>query len=241
MGREGKFKNIIIYAENTVIGTALEYLCQPQSGCNVHVTQTCSASTLFEALSMRRMDLIIIDGAPRCHFSLILQLRAKWPVLPLMVTQHYFLFSDRMMQEYFGHLILKEYNALLAGFPNISAAEHAGGAFAGSEWAGCQRTSLVEISPEVVLIELNQWLRQRLAAVVTSPKARAVAIDLLSRGYTPAEAGKLIGRSHKVIYHHRQVIKKVLGLDNLAMELIPSLTFSDVYNVTSSMVGSELT
>ncbi|VXC55076.1 conserved hypothetical protein [Enterobacterales bacterium 8AC] len=235
MDREDKFKNIIIYSKNTVIGTALEYLCQPQSGCDVYVTRICDIATLFETLSVKSVDLIIIDGAPRCHFSLVFNLRAKWPTLPLMATQSYFLFSDRMMQEYFGHLILKEYDALLAGFPNISAAEHVGIAFAGSEWAGCQRASLAEISPEVVLIELNQWLRQRLAGVITSSKARAVAIDLLAQGYTPTEAGRLIGRSHKVIYYHRQAIKKCLGLNNFAMELIHSLTFSDVCDVTATV------
>lgn len=216
-----------MYSRNTVTGVALEYLCQPKSGCDVYVERTCSIDILFETLSATRPDLLIIDGAPRRHFNLIRELRANWPALSLMATQHYFLFSDRMMQEYFGLLFLKEYDALLAGFPNISATEHVGKEFAGPEWAGCQRSSLAEIPREVVLTEINQWLRQRLAGVVTSPKARAVAIDLLSQGYTPAEAGKLLGRSHKVIYHHRQVIEKALRLKNPAMELIPSLTFSD--------------
>ncbi|MBC3377820.1 hypothetical protein H8I69_01640 [Serratia fonticola] len=216
-----------MHSINTVTGVALEYLCQSKSGCDVYVERTCNTEILFETLSATRPDLLIIDGAPRCHFNLIRQLRANWPVLLLMATQHYFLFSDRIMQEYFGRLLLKEYDALLAGFPNISAIEHVGIEFAGPEWAGCQRSSLAEIPPEEVLIEINQWLRRRLAGVVTSAKARAVAIDLLSQGYTPAEAGKLLGRSHQVIYHHRQVIEKALRLKNPAMELIPSLTFSD--------------
>lgn len=167
--------------------------------------------------------IIILDVPPGRYVALILALRKNFPQALMICTQHYFLFSDRMVAEYFGGMLLKEHDALISGYPNIGIAEHLTSSLFSAAYPQL-RSFCASVPPQVVLGSLENWIRRRLSGVMPSSRTRAITLDWLAKGISLRETAKQLKRSEKVMYHYRWLMMQALGIRHCSRDFILSLT-----------------
>ncbi|MCO5780790.1 hypothetical protein [Citrobacter meridianamericanus] len=167
--------------------------------------------------------IIILDVPPGRYVALILALRKSFPQAQMICTQHYFLYSDRMVAEYFGGILLKEYDALISGYPNIGIAEHLTSPIFSAAYPRL-RFFCSSVPPQVVLGSLEKWIRRRLSEVIPSSRTRTITLDWLARGISLRETAKQLKRSEKVMYHYRWMMMQALGIRHCSRDFIHSLT-----------------
>ncbi|EOC4156619.1 TPA: hypothetical protein ACTYN4_001878 [Enterobacter hormaechei] len=160
-----------------------------------------------------------MDIAPRVSANFINHIRVRHPDLPIVVVQDSFLYSDRIVAEYFGFTILKEYQALLEAFPHRSvdilfnSVEFAGAYYYSAQCkGGCSASE-----------DVNQWLKIRIQQIVSSPKALDITFNWLVHGVSPRCVARQLNISDKVIYSYRNKIMNVLAITK-TRDFIPSLS-----------------
>lgn len=167
--------------------------------------------------------VIILDVPPGRYVALLLALRKNFPQALIICTQQYFLYSDRMVAEYFGGMLLKEYDALISGHPNIGIAEHLTSSLFSAAYPPL-RSFCASVPPQVVLGSLEIWIKRRLSGVMPSSRTRAITLDWLARGISLRETAKQLKRSEKVMYHYRRLMMQALGIRHCSKDFIHSFT-----------------
>ncbi|HII3146303.1 TPA: hypothetical protein ACY3HI_004754 [Citrobacter braakii] len=223
MTEKGKYETVLIYSPDWTHGVALEklFLSGGQGvdyifRINMSVADVFGSDGLFS-------NLIILDMSPRDSVALIVFLRRQCPDVKLLFTRQYFLYSDRMVAEYFGGIWLKEYDALMAGYPDTGIMEHITSPLFSGPWSPVRILSDT-VTIQVVLGSLEQWIRRRLPDVISSPRIREVSLDWLIRGVSLRETARVLRRSEKVMYHYRWQMMRGLGIRHYSRDFIPSLT-----------------
>lgn len=214
---------VLIYSPDWTHRKALENLFSQESLNRGLVIKTAATVSDLLADSHSPPALIILDIQPRSATGIILMLRKKYPLVSLIFTGDYFLYSDRMVAEYFGGIWLKQYDALMAGYPVTGVAEHiTSSLFAGA----CPQIRLFSEATTIndVLPLLKMWLSQRLIGVVSSYRMREVVLDWFVRGVSLRETACRLRRSEKVLYHYRSLMMQALGIHHYSRDFIPSLT-----------------
>ncbi|EAR4766199.1 hypothetical protein EOI75_23295, partial [Salmonella enterica] len=156
----------------------------------------------------------------------IYMIRIHFPTVPVIFIQKYFLFSDRIISEYFGHIFLYEYDAVLCAYPDFtplalfrqemfSGTHCSGGVFRHNRYSGMTDMSLRQ--------HINNYLRHRLAELVTSDRIRDVIMNWLVCGLSVAETGKCAQISDKVVYLYRRQVMSIIGIRNFSRDFIRSL------------------
>lgn len=214
---------VLIYSPDWTHRTALENLFSQESLRDGLVIKTAETVSDLLANSHSPPALIILDIQPRSAPGIIMTLRRKYPLVSLIFTGDYFLYSDRIVAEYFGGIWLKQYDALMAGYPATGVMEHmTSSLFAGA----CPSVRIFSDTTTIndVLPLLDLWLSQRLAGVVSSYRMREVALDWFVRGVSLREVACRLRRSEKVLYHYRCLMMQALGIRHYSRDFIPSLT-----------------
>ncbi|MEG2398560.1 MAG: hypothetical protein RSA95_00390 [Citrobacter sp.] len=223
MSEKEKYETVLIYSPDWTHGVALKNLfISGDDGAHYILRTDTSAAGVFGSDGFFP-DLIILDMSPRDSVASIIFLRRQYPDVKLIFTRQYFLYSDRMVAEYFGGIWLKEYDALMAGYPDTGVMEH----ITSPLFSGPQppvRILSDTVTIQVVLGSLEQWMRRRLAGVISSPRTREVSLDWLIRGVSLRETAQVLRRSEKVMYHYRWRMMQALGICHYSRDFIPSLT-----------------
>ncbi|HCL5358609.1 TPA: hypothetical protein N2G32_003587 [Salmonella enterica] len=214
----------IVYSANQMTGEALRHIFKADR--SIRVEFSTSQETLIEKALEMKPECIILDISLRDSFYLIYMIRNHFPAVPVIFIQKYFLFSDRIISEYFGHIFLYEYDAVLCAYPDFtpldlfrqdvfSGTHCSGGVFLHDRYTGMTDMSLRQ--------HLNDYLRHRLAGLVTSERIREVVMDWLVCGLSVAETGKCAQISDKVVYLYRRQVMNMIGIKNFSREFIRSL------------------
>lgn len=214
---------VLIYSPNWTHRKALENLFSQESLSNGLVIKKAATVSDLLVSSHSPPVLIILDIQPRSAPGIILALRRKYHFVSLIFTGDNFLYSDRMVAEYFGGIWLKQYDALMAGYPETGVVEHiTSSLFAGA----CPPVRIFSDAMTVsdVLPLLNSWLSQRLVGVVSSYRMREVVLDWFVRGVSLRETACRLRRGEKVLYHYRSLVMQALGIHHYSRDFIPSLT-----------------
>lgn len=220
--RASAISTVLIYSPLWPVATALIGLCHNSKGHKCHVVMG-EADILPEAIRIKP-DILVVDISPRIICGMLNVFRHYFPTVPVIITQSRFLFSDRVVAEYFGHIWLKEYDALLAGYPETDLPEH----ILSDALAGVECGRLHCLGEYLRLSQLRDALtcqiRRRLFAVTRSQRLCEVVMDWLVKGNSPAEVSRSIARSTKLVYYYRSCVIRELNIRNQAMDFIPSLT-----------------
>lgn len=227
------YTSVLIFSPLWSVLSALQTLCQPgrerkKGTCNERITVVCHRHEILSGIANSRPDVLVLDISLRASSELLNTIRYFCPDLPVIIVQPRFLFSDRVVAEYFGLVWLKEYDAILAGYPAFGLAEHlTHEAFAGAECGGSSQchvitTNKTEMSDLYTQLALR--LRLRLYDLFRSPRLCDVVMNWLVTGTTPTETGRLLSRSRKLIYHYRGRVMRALNIYNCSRDFIPSLT-----------------
>lgn len=214
----------IVYSANQMTGEALRHIFKAER--SIRVEFSTNQDTLIEKALELRPECIILDISPRDSVSLIYMIRIHFPAVPVIFIQKYFLFSDRIISEYFGHIFLYEYDAVLCAYPDFtplalfrqemfSGTHCSGGVFLHNRYSGMTDMSLRQ--------HINNYLRHRLAELVTSDRIRDVIMNWLVCGLSVAETGKCAQISDKVVYLYRRQVMSIMGIRNFSRDFIRSL------------------
>lgn len=226
--------SVLIYSPTWTIRKALYHLCcYDNDECytpkNMHVTEALHPDEILLKINEMKPDVLVLDIPLRVNCGLLSIIRYSYPSLPVMIVQPHFLFSDHVVAAYFGHIWLKEYDALMAVYPAMLLQEHLSHpGLAGAECGGGSDYRLVswgvDNTEEDVHRKLALWLRLRLHDLLKSPRLCEVVIDWLAEGVSPAEIGTSLSRSAKVVYHYRGRVMRALNITRRARDFIPSVT-----------------
>ncbi|EJS8541055.1 hypothetical protein NWH84_004405 [Salmonella enterica] len=214
----------IVYSANQMMGEALRHIFKAER--SIRVEFSTNQDTLIEKALELRPECIILDISPRDSVSLIYMIRIHFPAVPVIFIQKYFLFSDRIISEYFGHIFLYEYDAVLCAYPDFtplalfrqemfSGTHCSGGVFLHNRYSGMTDMSLRQ--------HINNYLRHRLAELVTSDRIRDVIMNWLVCGLSVAETGKCAQISDKVVYLYRRQVMSIMGIRKFSRDFIRSL------------------
>lgn len=226
--------SVLVYSPAWPVSQALVNLCLPEENCGnftgcPNVVAVCYSDEILLGIKEMKPDILVLDIPLRVNCGLLNQLRHYYPSLPVVVAQRDFLFSDRIVAEYFGHIWLKEYDALMAAYPAMLLQEHLSHpGLAGTECGGGGDYRLVSWgvnnTEEDVQQKLTFWLRMRLHDLLRSPRLCEVVVDGLANGVPPAEVGTSLSRSAKLVYHYRGRVMRALNITRHARDFIPSVT-----------------
>ncbi|WP_213131804.1 hypothetical protein [Citrobacter sp. FP75] len=223
MSSKDKCTPVFIYSADWTHATALQNLIRGKKTTERYILL--SQLTISDLCSYvgPPPHVIILDVPPGRYVALILAFRKIFPQALMICTQQYFLYSDRMVAEYFGAMLLKEYDALISGYPNVGIAEHITSSLFSAAHPPI-RPFCASVPPQVVLGSLEIWIRRRLSGVIPSSRTRAITLDWLARGISLRETAKQLKRSEKVMYHYRRLMMQALGIRHCSRDFIHSLT-----------------
>lgn len=224
---------VLIYSSVWPISQALVSLCCSNE-FNRHLSKgagvvaVSNTKDILSEINEVKPGILVLDISLRDNCGLISIIRHYYSSLPIVVVQSHFLFSDRVVAEYFGHIWLKEYDALLAGYPTLSLQDHLShSGFAGTSCGGSSGYHSDPHNgndPENLLREMTTRLRLRLYDLMKSPRLCEVVMDWLAAGVAPAEVGRSLSRGSKVIYHYRGQVMRTLNIHRGIRDFIPSVT-----------------
>lgn len=223
MSSQDEYTSVFIYSADWTHAAALQNL--------IWSNKTAGNCVLLQQLGISELrdytgpppNIIILDVSPGRYVALILAFRKRFPQALIICTQNYFLYSDRMVAEYFGGMMLKEYNALISGYPNTGITDHITSSLFSAAHSPI-RTFCTSVPVQVVLGSLENWIRRRLAEIIPSTRTRVVSLDWLAKGISLRETARQLKRSEKVMYHYRGVMMQTLGIRHCSRDFIPSLT-----------------
>ncbi|EGY1732104.1 hypothetical protein JHS29_004764 [Salmonella enterica] len=234
-----KTVSIIICAVNHIMLTALKHISVPTNKKKVKLICLSNLSDIIHCTEQHHPEFIIIDAEPRQCLFLLYRLRSRFGYLPVMFTSKTFLFSDRITSEFFGGVLLRDYDSLMNAFPQFSPIDlSCNNAFAGPEYAGSAPVYKVTpdtgISEDTLVQVLNIWLLSRLPGIIPSMTGRAIIMLCVVDDMSVEKIAGIMQISDKSIYYHRSRVMKTLGIKRVRHDLIKSLRFfKDMYYETT--------
>ncbi|EPE2305196.1 hypothetical protein ACSG67_004490 [Salmonella enterica subsp. enterica serovar Muenchen] len=180
---------------------------------------------LFSSICTEKPEYIVLDIQARDNAFLLCAIRRKFPILPIIITQHRHLFSDYIVASWFGNIWLREHDTLMDATEYTPTDCVNRSCFAGTEnSAACGRYCKGSNDNLLMIQSLQRWLGQRLQIRLSSRQGTNIILNWLEKGGTPAEVGKRFNRTEKLVYHYRQLVKQELGLKHTLKEFIPSIS-----------------
>lgn len=238
--RNKNVTTVIICAVNHIMQTALKNISTYGRKKKVRVICLYHLSDIIQAAEQYTPDCIIIDSAPRQCVFLLYTLRLRFGCLPVIFTRKEFLFSDRIASEFFGGVLLRDYDVLMNSFPHITPVDlpH-NDMFSGPEYSGSapvyKVTPCIGVSEDTLIRILNIWLLYRLPGIIPSATGRGVIMSCLIDNISIEKIAKRMNISDKSIYYHRSKIMKMLGIRRTSHDFIESFRFyKDIYYETIS-------
>lgn len=227
MNRQGspeKVRKVVIYSPDFIKCAALEFLQKTNNAYTVFIER--NVVKLLSVILKERPDYIVLDISIHNHIYLLCAIRRQFPTLPLIIARKYHLFSDHIAATWFGNIWLRDYDSLMEGFPVMAPTDCVSDtALSGPESAGaCGLYCTGKLDGSQILSPMRLWLAQRLRSRITSRKAVNIIFNWLEVGGSAQEMGASISRSDKLIYHYRWQIMRELGIRNVVLEFIPSLS-----------------
>lgn len=217
---------VIIFSRDFVIGAALVALYKTNGSHRVKYIG--DMNMFFNSLAETKLSRVVLDIPAREYVYLLCAIRRQYPALPIIITRRRHLFSDYITASWFGNIWLREYDALMAGEPDVTPPGcMTDDGLAGPEEAGvCRGWCRGGPGGPQMLLSLRGWLGYRLRERLASRQGANVILNWLELGGTAADVGKRLGRSDKLAYHYRWLLMKELGIRNRALEFVPSVTVS---------------
>lgn len=238
--RNKNVTTVIICAVNHVMRTALKHISTSGRKQKVRVISLYHLGDIIQATEQYSPDCIIIDSTPRQCVFLLYTLRFRFGCLPVIFTCKDFLFSDRIASEFFGSVLLRDYDVLMNSFPNIPPVDLShNDMFSGPEYSGSapvyKVTPSIGISEDTLIRILNIWLLYRLPGIVPSATGRNVIMSCLIDNMSIEKIANRMKISDKSIYYHRSKIMKMLGIRRTSHDFIKSFRFyKDIYYETTA-------
>lgn len=231
--RSKALQHVIVFSTEWAKAIALKYLCG-HSACDqeISVETTGDLRAVFSRLNEKSSyvpDIIVLDIPARDYVGLLCHIRHLHPALPVVITQSRILFSDRAVASWFGNIWLREYDSLLAGYPDaLLGSSLTDLRFAGAySSAACLTECPGRMSDALLLKRVERWLCGRLTERVGSGLCAQVATEWLSRGISAQEVGKRLNRSDKLVYHYRSRIIQELRISGHPRDFIASLSLKE--------------
>ncbi|MFP2396985.1 hypothetical protein ACLEW5_01185 [Citrobacter braakii] len=223
-------QHAIVFSTEWAKTAALKYLCGYSGAANnIHVESVDDISALFSRLNETHYyvpDVIVLDIPARDYVGLLCYIRRLHPALPVIIVQPRILFSDRAVASWFGNIWLREYDSLMAGYPEmlINACVTDSGFAGAHSSAACATGCPGNATDAQVLGCMEQWLCGCLTDRLGSERCARVVTGWLSRGMSPQEVGNWLQRSDKLVYHYRWQVIRALNITGHPRDFIPSLS-----------------
>ncbi|WP_146749048.1 hypothetical protein [Enterobacter sp. 148H3] len=216
-------KKVLIYSPCWPIANALERMSLNDS---INADLLCvvrELESVFNEILSFLPGLLIMDISLRDNCGLINSIRLQLPELPIIIVGYRYLFSDRVVAEYYGGILLKEYDALLAGYPVYKIQHHLTEVCFSGNYNGRGSCKLSN-NPTTLIQELEGQLRKRLFDLTRSPRLCEVSMDWLIKGRSSVQMYKGLISNQKLIYHYRSKTMRYLKIRHYSRDFIRCLT-----------------
>lgn len=221
---------VLAYSANHITGAAIKHICGTETKDNVNVFFVSDAREIPFYIKDKDPDYIIMDAAPRQFFYLIYTVRRHFQSIPFVCVQERFLFSDYICAEFFGRMVLSDYNSLLSIQPELTPYDFiADDIFAGPFFSGGVIQQLFHfpescLSHDQLRNEMNAWLRERIKWIIPSDKCMTFLDSLLNEEpLCTLKARKNI--SIRQQYYYRTMVMKCINIRSFTRDFIASLKF----------------
>lgn len=216
---------VMVYSKDWTHTSALKALGESICSTGVTIAAPNDIDEFVEKASVLQPIFIVLDLPPRNSVALIYTLRKQCLDTVLVLTQECFLFSDRIVGEYFSGVILKNYDSFMrAPLLLLDEVRNFSHALKENRYAVYPYENSYGISD--VLVSITQLIHARFTQLIDSPRAKKIVLEWLVRGFEPKAIAQILGCSSKVVYHYRLVAMKVLGIRNRNRDFIASLVVS---------------
>ncbi|WNI88062.1 hypothetical protein [Citrobacter portucalensis] len=212
----------LVYSENWVHQTALEHICQADS--QILSVQSFSGTSGCSKKRQAVPDIVILDISPRKYVMLILKIRQTWPGVYIFFTRPAFLFSERVVADFFGGIWLKEYDAIMSGWPEFCFSHCLTSPTLSGAYAPVKMIHKQSVENEVIS-ELEIFLHERLSHIISLRASDIVFRWLLSK-LSLSEICQQSGLKEKTIYHYREETMRRLQIRHYSRDFSTSLTVS---------------
>ncbi|MCU6173006.1 hypothetical protein [Citrobacter cronae] len=222
-------RHIVVFSLEWAKAAALQSMCNSSDeGDVINVQLIDNLHSMNEWLNRSEKnvpDMMVLDINARDYVALLCSVRRKYPTLPVVIAQSRILFSDQVVAGWFGNIWLREYDSLMAGYPDVPlSACVTDPRFSGANTSAiCAGACKGQVSDTQVIDLARQWLCERLADSLGSERCARVVTEWLAHGITPREAGDRINRSGKLIYYYRSLVIHSLKISGHPGTFIPSL------------------
>lgn len=228
--RSESLRHTIVYSTEWSKIAALKSLCGYSGAKNdIYVETVSDVSVLFFRLNETHSDapdVIVLDIPARDYVGLLCYIRHLYPTLPVIVIQSQILFSDQVVATWFGNIWLREYESLMAGYPDVLI----NACVTDSRFADANCSAVCALvcprgaNDAQVLGGVERWLRGRLTEKIGSARCAHVVTEWLSRGVSPQEAGERLQRSDKLMYNYRWQVRRALNITGHSRDFSSSLS-----------------
>ncbi|EGB2808519.1 hypothetical protein H7D82_000764 [Salmonella enterica] len=225
-----KRKKVFIYSPCCITKVAIRFLCLNGAKHEIITEDIQDINVLFSRIKGGKVDYVVLDVNPARFLYDLYCLRITFPNLPVIFTQERFHFVDSIISRFFGGVWLKEYDAILAGWPRINLMEHVSNEiFSGADMNCCFYTFMGKeiVSKQVFFECLREWIDSRLAGVILSKREREVYFDIAISGLEVRGIALKLKVSNQVVYSCRRSIINVIGADSCRKK---KLNFMSVIN-----------
>lgn len=202
--------NIAIYSDNWVHSEALAGISILDKHASlIKLNSATMASFLKQNVDF--LSLVVIDAPPRGCADLIYRLRKLNDKIAIIFVQNVFLFSDKIVADYFGGIRLVKYKELFSISSGALSVVHLG------LHEQCNNVSPIcvfkdDVSITSALRELSILLYVRFSQLVSSSRVQEIVFYWLLKGMPPISVARALGLSDKVIYHYRSVAMRALNV-----------------------------
>lgn len=218
-----KRKRILIYSSCRIIEVAIKFLCLNGIKHDIVIEESLDINLLFSRIKENKIDYVVLDIKPTRFLYDLYCLRMTFPELPVIFIQERFNFVDSIISRFFGGVWLKEYDAILAGWPRVNLIEHVSNKmFSGADMTCCFYAFMKnEIINKQVFFEcLREWIDSRLAGLILQKRDREVYFYIAISGLEVRDIAIKLKVSNQVVYSCRRNIINVIGDDSCRKKIL---------------------
>lgn len=227
MSKMGANQSILIYSTNWTYRKGLTSIIAKQRKYNVFECST--MREVIDVLATKQINKLVLDMSIRKSLLFMDVIRCRYPLLPIVVTQRFFYFSDRMVADFFGGISLYNYDSLSIGSVNNILFKDQGATTSKHIVINGRYNPLnmerMDMSSPSIIDMLYNYLRYRLSTEYLTPRTTSIIMDGVAKGMSAKMLGRIFHRSSKVIYHYKYQAMQVLDISHCARDLVPSLSF----------------
>lgn len=205
---------------------ALFHLCRTRNYECYRIICVSGADELMAEARTGKVHCVVLDCAAYLHAYWIYNIRHLYPELNIIISQRMFLYSDRILTEFLGSIWLREYDSILASFPEFSVVDviyNPVFSTAGSTRMQIGHEKKMDESEFIKVI--NAWMMNRIRRIFSGCDDCICVIDGVLNGLSVKQICENNHLRYQKVYELRKYIMCFFKIHHFERHFLRSLKF----------------